>query len=528
MYVFENGDNMKEKQQVIFIMTDTTRFDMVGCYGYPDMKTPCIDALAAEGVRYDKAYTCQPVCGPARSAIFTGLFPHSNGSFTNTVPLWAGVKTTGEYLEPNGIHCGYIGKWHLDGGDYFGDGECPQGYDPDYWYDMRCYLNELTPEERVLSRTVSVSLENGGVSENFTFAHRCSNRALDFVEKFQDDDFFLTVSYDEPHDPYVCPEPFASMYKDYEMPKSENIYDTLENKPLLQKLWAGDTLNEDKDALTIKPQLFLGCNSFVDYEIGRVVEAAKKYAPDAMIIFTSDHGDALHSHSLSAKGPSVYEEIAHIPLIIKGGAYCKSPQNIGYSSVTSHIDILPTILDYFNCDIPPVLQGKSMRPIIEKPEAFTGKTGKETFRDTAFVEFHRYEIDHDNFGGIQFMRAAITDTHKMAIHLLDETDELYDTGNDKAEMHNLINEASASQVRDELHRRIMTFMNDTRDPYRGYQWKVRPWNKDSVKPEWINDGCTRQRPAATGELIQLDYDTGLEITETVRKKKKPQKLAGQA
>ncbi|MCK9190671.1 MAG: sulfatase-like hydrolase/transferase, partial [Sphaerochaetaceae bacterium] len=129
---------MEHKRQVVFIMTDTTRWDMIGCYGNKDMSTPNIDKLAEEGVRYNKAYSTQPVCGPARSAIFTGLYPHSNGGITNTVPLTSGIKTIGEYLKPNGIESAYIGKWHLDGGDYFGNGICPEGYDEDYWYDMRC------------------------------------------------------------------------------------------------------------------------------------------------------------------------------------------------------------------------------------------------------------------------------------------------------------------------------------------------------------------------------------------------------
>lgn len=67
-------------KKVVLIMTDSQRVDMVGCYGNKDMKTPNIDRLAKEGIRFDKAYTTQPVCGPARSAIFTGLYPHSNGS----------------------------------------------------------------------------------------------------------------------------------------------------------------------------------------------------------------------------------------------------------------------------------------------------------------------------------------------------------------------------------------------------------------------------------------------------------------
>ena len=68
------------KRQIVWLMTDTTRYDMLGCYGFADMRTPNLDALAREGVRFDRAYSAQPVCGPARSALFTGLFPHENGS----------------------------------------------------------------------------------------------------------------------------------------------------------------------------------------------------------------------------------------------------------------------------------------------------------------------------------------------------------------------------------------------------------------------------------------------------------------
>ena len=128
---------MKQKKQVILLMTDTTRQDMLGCYGNQDMHTPYLDGLAEKGIRYTNAYSCQPVCGPARSAIFTGLYPHSNGSFANSMALGDNVKTIGQRLTDQGIHSAYIGKYHLDGGDYFGLGRCPEGWDADYWYDMK-------------------------------------------------------------------------------------------------------------------------------------------------------------------------------------------------------------------------------------------------------------------------------------------------------------------------------------------------------------------------------------------------------
>ena len=140
-------------RQFILIMTDTTRKDMVGAYGIePRMKTPNLDKLAERGLRYDNAYTCQPVCGPARSAIFTGTFPHSNGMVTNCVPLGDNVKTIGQRLRDNGIQAAYVGKWHLDGGDYFGLGRCPDGWDPDYWFDMHNYLEHMSDEDRIRSR----------------------------------------------------------------------------------------------------------------------------------------------------------------------------------------------------------------------------------------------------------------------------------------------------------------------------------------------------------------------------------------
>ena len=127
-------------RQIILIMTDTQRWDMVNCYRETGLQTPCIDRLAAGGMKFNYAYTCQPVCGPARSAIFSGQFPHSNGVIANSVSFSDNVKTLGQRLSDNGFKTAYIGKWHLDGGDYFGNGRCPDGWDKNYWYDMRNFL----------------------------------------------------------------------------------------------------------------------------------------------------------------------------------------------------------------------------------------------------------------------------------------------------------------------------------------------------------------------------------------------------
>lgn len=492
---------MATKKQIVWLMTDTTRFDMVGCYGFPQMHTPNVDALAEKGVRFEYAYSAQPVCGPARSLLFTGLYPHENGSWGNCMPLGEDVKTIGQRLSAQGIACGYIGKWHLDGGDYFGYGICPPGWDPDYWYDMKCYLDELEDDEtRMASRRPKTNFENGGIDAGFTYGHRCADRALRFIDQYRDQDFFLTVSFDEPHGPSLCPQPYASMYQDYVMPDTPAYHDTHENKPLYQKLWA------QKNGSPALAGRLAGCNSFIDSEIGRVVDYVHERLPDALILFTSDHGAALGAHGLSHKGASVYDEIARVPLIFAGPGV---KQGAVVKQTVSHADLPATVLDYMGVDIPQAFTGESLLPALA--------AGEKPQEGHAFVEFNRYERDHDGFGGLQPMRAIVTDRYKLALHLLD-TDELYDVQNDPYNLHNLIDDPAYADVRNELHDRILNWMNETRDPFRGYQWKCRPWRTDAAA-DWDVDGYTRQPENEPGEYRQKDYATGLTMEHATRKKK---------
>lgn len=492
-------------KKVIMIMTDTQRIDMVGCYGYPDMKTPSLDRLANEGIRFDKAYTTQPLCQPARAGIFTGSYPHSCAGWSNCMGLSDNVQNIGRRLQDNGIHTAYIGKWHLDGGDYFGLGRCADGWDADYWYDMRNYLEELTEEERYLSRQTE-SMEKYDIKEEFTFAHRCSCRAVDFLKKHQEEDYFLVVSYDEPHGPFLCPREFWSMYEGYEFPHKENMLDTLENKPEHQRLWAGESyMAAAKSDFTLQPKYYLGCNSFVDHEIGKVLEAAKTYADDAVIIYTSDHGDMLYSHSLTAKGPAMYEEITHIPLIIKG--FGKNQIN---RNPVSHINLAPTVMELFGLNIPKVMEGKSI---------YQELTGGKRVNDHIFMEFGRYEVDHDGFGGYQPVRAVFDGRYKLVINLM-TSDELYDLEQDPQEMENLIDSQDIHlvAVKKYLHKALIENMYDTRDPFRGYYWENRPWNPDTTYQTWDSHLMTRQRENTEYEPVQLDYGTGLPIVKAVRKK----------
>ncbi len=499
-------------KQAIIIMTDTQRTDMLGCYGFDDMITPNLDALAKEGAMYTNGYTCTPVCGPARSALFTGIYPHTNGSWTNSQPIGDNIRTIGQRLTDEGTKCAYIGKWHLDGGDYFGMGDCPKGWDEEYWYDMRTYLEELTDEERLLSRNVKSSFADW-FTEEFTYGYRCTQRAIKFLEEHKDEDFLLVVSYDEPHGPSLCPPEYFKPYEDiiFQRNKKQNIYDTLENKPEHQKIWAETTEHLDRATHTnIGLQAMFACNSFVDKEIGRVKNAIDDNTPDSLIFYTSDHGSHEMSHGLSYKGPTMYEENVNIPFIIRWKGKVLANQTIDHP--VSHINIVPTLMEYFCNHIPKTLEGNSILKHLENQEVRSNKY--------IFSEFGRYEADHDGFGGFQPIRCILDGRYKLVINLM-TTDELYDLDTDPEEMDNLINSTDANiiKIRNTMHDELLQWQSDTRDPFRGYYWQCRSWRTE-YKPKWDYTGQTRQREEDEKyEKRQLDYSTGLPMVNAVRGKK---------
>lgn len=515
----------------VLIMTDTQATNVVGAYGHPELRTPNIDRLAATGIKFERAYTTCPVCTPARAGLFTGIYPHTAGAWTNNLPLGDNIKTLGQRFYDAGYATAYIGKWHLDGHDYFGTGICPDGWDPAYWYDGANYLAELTEAEITLWRSgldTVEALRQRHIQPEFTWAHRVSNRAIDFLQKrgtggrSQDADqphcasrptphepsdakpqlpatepFVLVVSYDEPHHPFTCPPEYAEQFVEYDYPLGPAAFDTLEGKPAHQREWAAASYVPPRvreTGVTRQP-LYFGCNSFVDAEIGRVLDAVHAYAPDnTWVIFTSDHGELMGAHQLTGKGPAMYEEITHIPLIIAppGGVEGGAVNN----TLVSHIDLLPTLLELAGLDIPPILEGESLSPQL---------AGAEAPEKAVFVEFNRYEIEHDSWGGLQPVRCVIEGQHKLVLNL-HSTDELYDMQDDPAEVRNRIDDPAYAEIRDALHDRLLAWMYAKRDPFRGAVWERRPW-RSTRRLQWR--GEFRPRPADGYAPQVRDYDTGL-------------------
>lgn len=485
----------------ILIMTDTQGANMVGAYGHPELRTPNIDRLAAEGVRFERAYTTCPLCTPARAALFSGMYAHTSGPWTNNLALGANIITMGQRFQDARYHTAYIGKWHLDGHDYFGTGICPSGWDARYWYDGCNYLDELSGDEIRLWRRELNTLDDlraHNIRAEFTWAHRISDRAERFLQQRAQEQhgnpFLLVVSYDEPHHPFTCPPEYAERFEHYDYPVGPAAFDTLDDKPAHQREWAASTAKPPTPGALRHP-LYFGCNSFVDAEIGRVIDAARRYAPEnTTIIYTGDHGDMMTAHGLTGKGPVMYDEITRIPLIVA------QPGQAGAGRVVrtpvSHIDLLPTMLELAGLAAPPILEGTSI---------VSQLNGIEQPDRAVAIEFNRYEIEHDSWGGFQPVRCLLRGQHKLVINLL-HTDELYDLQDDPHELRNLIGDPSRAVIRDELHDELLAWMYEKRDPFRGPAWERRPWRSER-RLGWR--GMFRPRPADGVAPDVRAYDTGM-------------------
>ncbi len=492
-----------QPRQVIIILGESVRRDMLHCYRETGLKTPNLDRLAADGMRFERAYNCQPVCAPARSSLWTGNYPHTNGVWGNSMPLGDTVHTIGQRLHDRSIRTALVGKWHLDGFDYFGTGHAPSGWDADAWYDMRDYLMELSPEDRVRSRN-SKTTDTQEWPAEMCFGHRVTDRAIKYVAENQHEDFLLCVCYDEPHDPSLCPQKYSDMYENFVFPSDPNVNDPLTDKPQEQVVWAGARLHGKPKPVMAKH--FFGSHTFIDAEIGRLLDQVQKSSPNALVIYTADHGVFLESHRLHDKGPAMYDEITRVPFIVRWPGH--TPAGTVNHNLVSHIDLAGTLMEFWGFEVPKTLEGGSVLPAFSDPNAAT--------RSEVFIEWGRYEVDHDGFGAFQPIRCAFDGRYKLSIHIM-TTDEFYDLQSDPGELNNLIDSAMHAEIRNHLHDKLLDWMNTSRDPFRGYYWGRRAWRPEF--PEmWANDGMTRQRENDGYLPRELDYDTGLTMVKATRSK----------
>jgi len=493
---------------IVLIMTDTQPTEVVGCYSGQDVQTHEIDRLASQGVRFDRAYCSSPLCTPSRAGLFTGMIPSRAGAYTNSQPLGSNIINMGQRMQSLGYRSAFIGKWHLDGHDYFGSGQCPPGWEGSYWYDGKNYLVDLSTEEAALWRRGLIgakSLRKRGITSEFTWAHRISDRADRFLaEQSEDRPFLLVTSFDEPHHPWTCPPEFVERFMEVKIPLGPAAFDDLENKPQHQKDWAAGWLGVQEPTGDLYQPLMLGCNAYVDTQMGRVARAAQQWSAannrPTWIIVTSDHGDHLGAHRLRAKGPTGYDQNTRIPLIVVPPADHANGTATGtvQPSVVSHLDLLPTFLELAGAQCPDTLDGKSLLELV----------GNETLaaERVAFTEYTRYEVGHDGFGGNEPLRMLTRWPWKLVINL-HQTDELYNLAEDPHELHNRIEDPSVSVERDAIHDELILWMDEHVDPQRGTPWEKRHW-RDASRAVWTPDAPMRPVRDDGVSPPYFDYDSG--------------------
>lgn len=456
---------MAQRPNILFITTDTQGREMVSAYGQRrGVDTPYLDKFASESVLFENAFVTTPVCTPSRGSWYTGLHPNRHGAWTNNTSTKRAVPMLPELLSDQDYDVAHLGKWHLDG-----QGKSRASFDQSCWYDKAEFLDEVGREGNKFGGW------NRGVEDiNYCFGHRVANRAIDYIEKHKDSakPFFLAVEFDEPHGPYICPPPFYEKFSTEDLDIPATFGTIPADKPLIQRQFATFLAEHrvDPDSYPGHYADYHSCNSYVDYEIGRVLEAAS-ILDNTIIIYTSDHGDHRGAFGLCPKGPTMYDHTLAVPLMIK---LPETSEGRRVPGLVSSTDIFMTILDFADIDTQsmPVFKGysgRSLKPVLSK--------GQDADRDFVVAEFNRFGIMHDEVNGFWPIRCIRTVDWKLNINLFD-SDELYDLKNDPSETTNRINDNSVASIRNDLHDMLLAWQYEAKDTFRSPVWATRPWREN--------------------------------------------------
>ena len=450
---------MANRPNIIFYFTDQQRADTCGCYGQKLDITPRLDQLASEGVKFEWAFSPQPVCGPCRALFQTGKYPTETGCFRNNVMLPANVKTLGSYIEEAGYETAYIGKWHLAS-----DGELEKKPT----IDIRPFLLQAVdhtitaiPKELrggytgfwrasdVLEFTSHgydgyVFDENNNRIDFKGYRADCiTGLALEFFDQYDGQKpFFMTISHIEPH--------HQNDHKHYEGPVgSKEKYANYEAPADLAAL-GGDYKEEYPD--------YLGACAALDRNLGKVIDRLKKEGlyENTVIIFGADHGSHFktrnrdgHLNGYDDYKRSCHDAATHVPLVIAGGAF-KGGKEI--TELVSTESLPKTILAIAGVDVGDAMIGENLLDVVQ------GKT------DNRANEVYS-QISESRVG-----RSIRTEDYMYAVYApgknggeyasadLYADDFLYDLKKDPYELTNLIHDHAYDSVRLKMREKLLAWI----------------------------------------------------------------------
>jgi len=378
-------------------MCDQLRWDYLSCAGHPTLKTPNIDALAAKGVRFTRAYVQSPVCGASRMSFYTGRYVQSHGAVWNGIPLRVGELTLGDYLRPLGVRTALVGKTHMradvegmqrlgiDPNSIIGVRVAECGFDPyerddglhgigpDGRYDPQLprynrYLNQIgyggdnpwhdwanaaagaDGEELASGWAMRNAAKPARVAEADAETPYMTRRAIDFMREVADAPWCLHLSYIKPHWPYIAPSPYHAMFSAGDMlPAVRSPGERANPHPIYREfmnLKVSQTFSRDEVRAAVVP-VYMGLIKQIDDQLGVLFGFMREQGlfENTMIVFTSDHGDYLGDHWLGEKD-LFHEPSVKVPLIVYDPSEQADPaRGMVCDALVEAIDLVPTFLD---------------------------------------------------------------------------------------------------------------------------------------------------------------------------------------
>jgi iduronate 2-sulfatase len=372
-------------RNVLFLISDDLRANVLGCYGNPICHTPHIDALAARGMVFERSYCQGTVCRPSRLSLMYSRY-RGNGS-----------TTLGEHFIKHGRYSARVGKiFHMrvpgdiiagtDGLDVpacWNEAFNSQGLEAHTPGDYACLnLNVFTTELEGRQSTkmphrmyVSVRYEGDGSDQP---DHKTASKTIELLEEHHDRPFFIAAGFVRPHYPMVAPHRFFERYPRERMRLPRQVPGDLEDIPL-QGI---PQSTSEKNGIAQFPEnqkrmwaAYFAAVTFMDEQVGRIVAALDRLGlrENTAIVFTSDHGYHLGDHTFWLKN-DLHEQVTRVPLIIDAPGFAPGRS----SAITELVDLYPTLCELTKTPPPADLQGSSLVPTLTDPRS-TLKEGALSF-----------------------------------------------------------------------------------------------------------------------------------------------------
>ncbi len=445
---------------VVFILSDDHRYDVMSFLGHPWAETPAMDALAKDGVYFEKAMVTTSLCSPSRASILTGQYMHNHGVVDNNVLTPEGTVFFPEYLQAAGYTTGYFGKWHMGG---HSDAPRP-GFDK--WVSFRGQGHYYPPEHL---KKWSLNVDGKSVPQKGYITDELTDYALDWMDssvKGGDKPFFMYLSHKGVHGMFHPAKRHEGRYKGKPLPKPRTMGNTAENyrnKPMWLKnqrnSWHGVEFSYHQDT-DIAEHYRLYCEALlsVDESIAKVRQWLKDngLADNTMVLYMGDNGFQWGEHGLIDKR-TAYEASMRVPLV----GVCPNVWKPGtvVKEVVANIDIGPTILEAAGVKTPDQMDGQSFLQLA------AGKTRAADWRQNLLYEYY-WEY---NFPQTPTTFALRTPQYKfIQYHGVWDLDEFYDMKNDPHEEHNLIfddeQQPRIRKMRADLHK-ILAESDAARVPF---------------------------------------------------------------